>query len=227
MDNQSHAKYVRYEIAHSFSYSYRCSGWSSRMDKLFPPIIYNWCKFLIRAETEVEPCKWKLSLATNVAIVVHYNDVIMGAMASQITSLRIVYSTVYSDADQRKHRSSASLAFVRGIHQSPVNSPHKWPVTRKMFPFDDVIMILQQSYVFCSAYNSWEFQDGRILEWGIGKGGVTFTQSGTNQCFISHMYIFEQNSLYCILHGCSLDTFYWYIFMSLLITWFAILSPGP
>ena len=64
----------------------------------------------------------------------------MGPMASQITSLRIVYSTVYSDADQRKHPSSASLAFVRGIHRWPVNSPHKWPVTRKMFPFDDVIM---------------------------------------------------------------------------------------
>ena len=65
----------------------------------------------------------------------------MGAIASQITSLTIVYSTVYSDADQRKHQSSVSLAFVRGIHRGPVNSPHKWPVTRKMFPFDDVIMI--------------------------------------------------------------------------------------
>ena len=72
----------------------------------------------------------------------HYYDVIMGTMAYQITSLTIVYSTVYSDADQRKHQSSASLAFVRGIHRSPVNSPHKWPVTRKMFPFDDVIMVL-------------------------------------------------------------------------------------
>ena len=71
---------------------------------------------------------------------VHYNDVILGAIASQITSLTIVYSTVYSDADQRKHQSSASLAFVRGIHREPVNSRHKWPVTRKMFPFDDVIM---------------------------------------------------------------------------------------
>ena len=71
---------------------------------------------------------------------VHYCDVIMGAITSQITSLTIVYSTVYSDADQRKHQSSASLAFVRGIHRRPVNSPHKWPVTRKMFPFDDVIM---------------------------------------------------------------------------------------
>ena len=71
---------------------------------------------------------------------VHYDDVIMSAIASQITSLTIVYSTVYSAADQGKHESSASLAFVRGIHQRLVNSPHKWPVTRKMFPFDDVIM---------------------------------------------------------------------------------------
>ena len=64
----------------------------------------------------------------------------MGAMASQITSLTIVYSTVYSGADQRKHQSSPSPAFVRRIHRGPVNSPHKWPVTRKMFLFDDVIM---------------------------------------------------------------------------------------
>ena len=70
----------------------------------------------------------------------HYNDVIIGAMTSQITSLTIVYSTVYSDADQIKHQSSASLAFVWGIHRGPVNSRHKWPITREMFPFDDVIM---------------------------------------------------------------------------------------
>ena len=71
----------------------------------------------------------------------HYIDVIMTTMATQITSLTIVYSTVYSGPDQRKHQSSASLAFVRGIHRGPVNSPHKWPVTRKMFPFEDVIMV--------------------------------------------------------------------------------------
>ena len=70
----------------------------------------------------------------------HYSGIIMGAMASQITSPTIVYSTLYSGADPRKHQSSASLAFVRGIHRWPVNSPHKWPVTRKMFLFDDVIM---------------------------------------------------------------------------------------
>ena len=70
----------------------------------------------------------------------HYYDVIMVTMASQITSLTIVYSTVHEGADQRKHQSSASLAFVRRIHQGSLNSPHKWSVTRKMFLFLDVIM---------------------------------------------------------------------------------------
>ena len=64
----------------------------------------------------------------------------MGEMASQTTSLTIVYSAFYSAADQRKHQSSTSQAFVGGIHRWTVNSPHKWPVTRKMFPFGDVIM---------------------------------------------------------------------------------------
>ena len=69
----------------------------------------------------------------------HYSDVIMGAMASQITNVSIVHSIVCSGANQRKHQSSASLASVRGIHRGPVNSPYKGPVTRKMFPFGDVI----------------------------------------------------------------------------------------
>ena len=77
----------------------------------------------------------------------HYGDVIMGA----ITSLMSVYSTVYSDADQRKHQSAASLAFVRGIHLGPVNSPHKWPVTRKLFPFDDVIVFWFKNILLDSA----------------------------------------------------------------------------
>ena len=74
-----------------------------------------------------------------------YGAVIMGAMASQITNLTIVYSSVYfrhrRRRRRRKHQSSASLAFVRGVHRWPVNSPHKESITRKMFPFDDVIMI--------------------------------------------------------------------------------------
>ena len=67
----------------------------------------------------------------------HYADVIMDTIGSQITSLLIVYSTIYSDTDQRKHPSSASLTFVRGIHWGQVNYPHKWIVTRKMFPFQN------------------------------------------------------------------------------------------
>ena len=65
----------------------------------------------------------------------------MSALAFQITSVAIVCSTIYSGVDKRKHQTSASLAFVRGIHRWPVNSPYKGPVTRKMFPFDDVNML--------------------------------------------------------------------------------------
>ena len=95
----------------------------------------------------------------------HYEDVIMGAMASQVTSLTIVYSTVYSDADQRKHLSSASLAFVRGIHRWPVNSPHKWPVTGKMFPFDDVIMIVAQYRDKLTLRRQWFIYELGAAEW--------------------------------------------------------------
>ena len=77
-----------------------------------------------------ETCQRFVHLST------HYDDIIMSAMASQITSITIVYSTASSGADQRKHQGSASLAFVGGIHRWL----HKGPVTRKMFPFDDVIM---------------------------------------------------------------------------------------
>ena len=54
----------------------------------------------------------------------HYFDVIMGAIASQITSLTIVFSTVYLDTDQRKYQSSASLPFVRGIHRGAGNAEY-------------------------------------------------------------------------------------------------------
>ena len=64
----------------------------------------------------------------------------MSMIAFKITSLPIVYSSVYSGADQRKRQSFASLAFMRGIYRWPVNSPHEGPVTRKMFLIDDVIM---------------------------------------------------------------------------------------
>ena len=78
----------------------------------------------------------------------HYDDVIMTTMASQITSLTVVYSSIYSAADQRKHQSSALLAFCAGNSPGRVNSPHKGPVTRKMFPFDDVIMHYPNQWLF-------------------------------------------------------------------------------
>ena len=87
----------------------------------------------------VQDCSNSSELA-NKNDICHYDDVIMTMLASQITSLPVVCSIVYSDINQRKHQSSASLAFVREIHRGPVNFPNKWPVTRKMFPFDDVIM---------------------------------------------------------------------------------------
>ena len=68
----------------------------------------------------------------------HYRDVTMGAMASQITGVSIVCSTVCSG----KSQSPASLTFVSGIHGRPADSPHKGPATRKTFPFDDAIMAL-------------------------------------------------------------------------------------
>ena len=102
-----------------------------------------------------------LSLNSNCCsthVAVHHCDIIMGAMASQIAKLTIVYWTVYSGADQRKHQSSASLAFVRGIHRWPVNYPHTWPVTRKMFPFNDVIMSwsVQHRGIFHRAIWRWD-----------------------------------------------------------------------
>ena len=82
----------------------------------------------------------------------------MGAMASQITSLTIVYSTVYSSADQRKQQSSASLAFVWEIY--------KWSVTRKMFSFVDVIMPYNWNFIY-DTFRKHELD----LEWNYDKGG--------------------------------------------------------
>ena len=96
--------------------------------------------FLSRMTLKIDEWPWKttghLFYATS-SLSKSLSDVIMTDMTSQITSLMVVYSSVYSGANQRKHQSSASLAFVRGIHRWPV---HKGPVTRKMSPFDDVIM---------------------------------------------------------------------------------------
>ena len=91
-------------------------------------------------EDRVQINRWRSWLATHTWTSIHYSDVMMSAMAFQITGVSIVCSTVCSGADKRKHESSGSLSFVRGIHRWPVNSPHKGPVTRIFFPFADVIM---------------------------------------------------------------------------------------
>ena len=84
-------------------------------------------------------CFTNVTTASATRGILHLSDVIMRAMASQITSVSIVYSNISSGANQRKHYSSASLTCVRGIHRWPTNSPHKGPVTRNKCPFHDII----------------------------------------------------------------------------------------
>ena len=100
-----------------------------------------------------------------------YYDVILMIKASQITVVCSVCPTVGSGADQRKHQSSASLAFVWGIHWWPVNSPHKRPVTRNMFPFNDIIMHMRwlntypchmRQNAFCCWYHVLHFSSDKI-----------------------------------------------------------------
>ena len=105
-----------------------CPLWRYRNDNK----VVSWPSYLYNGN----PYTWKDDLC----IKQHYGDIIMGVIASEIISLTIVYWAIYSGTDQRKHQSSMSLAFMQGINRWPVNSPHKGPVTWKMFPFDDVIM---------------------------------------------------------------------------------------
>ena len=129
----------------------------------------------------------------------HYGDVILATIASQITSLTTVYSTVYSGADQRKHQSCVSLAFVWGIHRGPGKSPHKWPVTRKMFPFDDVIMcwrVPRMCYypiiVFCSFHCFLLFFSGRRDDICIKPSGkILFLLRMVHDIHIFHKYIYR------------------------------------
>ena len=89
---------------------------------------------------KINEFRWKFHLSFFLAL--QWRDNELDGVSN--TSLMIVYWTVYSDADQRKHQSSVSLAFVRGSPRWRMNSPHKGPVTRNLFPFDDVIMEAQQ-----------------------------------------------------------------------------------
>ena len=123
----------------------------------------------------------------------------MGVIASQITSLTIVYSTIYSDADQRKHQSSASLAFVWG----PVNSPHKWPVTRKMFPFDDVVMLWCECHTSrkCSwkLNNFYWFNNDLLCSFSMYKRPRQFLSINTKDLSLNRVYLFEINSVFAMI----------------------------
>ena len=104
----------------------------------------------------------------------------MGAMASHITSLTIVFTTGYSGADQKKTSKLRVIGICVGIHRWPVNSPHKWPVTRKMLPFDDVIMnhqIVTKDTRFHTFHVLLMFP---LFYIGWGKGTLTGQLSGLN-----------------------------------------------
>ena len=142
----------------------------------------------------------------------------MGTIASQITRPTIAYSTVYSDADQRKHQSSAPLAFVRGIHRGLVNSPHKWPVTRKMLPFDDVIMYfdLEQDdtdLLRLETFGSWWFSENYTMSVQTPSGDIISTinpEIGRYTVTFEYDDYFEDISLFDVTAEHVLeDSFIW------------------
>ena len=128
---------------------FRFSEWLMRMVGALFSLVVVKCRRILTIHSRFLPWHtnpWSHGPITGFFSQWYYCDVMMSTMASQITGLTIVYSTVYSGPDERKHQSSALLTFVREIHRWPVNSPHKGPVTPTMFPFDDVIM-KRHSYI--------------------------------------------------------------------------------
>ena len=155
----------------------------------------------------------------------HYSDVIMSAMEAQIASVSIVCWPVGSGTDQRKNQSVASLAFVRRIHRWPMNSPHKRPVTRKMFSFNDVIMLFLSSGQLCNAFtpqlflNYLPFKSGEKVYWSYQFSFIRhlwgpffmyihtwFTLSISNACDtkFSNVIFFTLNTI--VLHWTALYT---------------------
>ena len=105
----------------------------------------------------------------------------------------IVYSTIYSGAEQREHQSYASLAYVPGIHRWPVNSPHKRPVTRKMFPFDDVIMY--SLYPLQCRMQYYVISD-RPIKSSSSLSSSSLSSSSSFYCHY-HCYMFHYHHYYC------------------------------
>ena len=124
--------------------------------------------FIIRQSTFLQ---WLFGLLDMVLLAVlqhhcnsiHYSDVIMSVMASQITATRIDFSTIFSGVDQGKHQSSTSLAFVRGIHQWPVDSPYKGPVKWKIFHLmtSSCIWSFKYGVIICTAASLQFYQNSQ------------------------------------------------------------------
>ena len=126
-------------------------------------ILITWSSYLMRTfpgPMALERRMWLFVWHATSYSYAYYGD---GAMASQITSLTTVYSNVYSGADQMKYQSSAWLAFVRGIHRWPVNSPHKGPVTRKICQFIDVVMVNRSLPKYWTCHFKYAFSCFNVL----------------------------------------------------------------
>ena len=135
------------------SATYHCCLYKHRrQDEGSHPRAADRCPFVPRHSLSQVTCFMQLGMLwyhTRMRYLSHYSNIIMRVMAFQITSISMVCLTICSGADQRKNQSATSLAFVRGIQRWPVNSLHKGPVTRKMFPFNDVIMHLEKIMAYC------------------------------------------------------------------------------
>ena len=121
----------------------------------------------------------------------------MGAMASQISASPLFTQSFIQGQIKKKYQSSASLAFVRGIHRWPVNSPHIWPVTRQMFPFDDVIM--------SHLYHGWQLE-GRFLYWNVPLCSYQCTRHPTTGSMLATTrMIYNMFHTICIWACCALS----------------------
>ena len=164
----------------------------------------------------------------------------MSTMASQITSLMIIYSAVYSGANQRKHQSSASLAFVWGIHQWPVNSPHKkasnaenvsigWRhhMITHMTTHDNYIASLNSrklsEYAICNEIRfffqitfiwTWRWFNYRKRRTPINTKGPERPMDLIRQVNVSRFTLYLKNTAWLIVYG---STFYIFIILHILI----------
>ena len=134
----------------------------------------------------------------------HYNDVTMSAVASQFTSVSILCSTVGSGADQRKHQSSASLAFCGEFTGDRWFPRTKRPVTRNMFPFDDVIMIGSDSVcrlfdnkrLFAPILVDWTLAN--IFQWRVSLDTTIFIQKNVKNINLEIVVILSRPQ--CVDH---------------------------